>query len=58
MAFQTIIFILTAVNFFRRIDRRLGGRTILHTVVRDGSWAYGLIVGEKIQALIYPLNSA
>ncbi|CAL1708755.1 unnamed protein product [Somion occarium] len=43
MGMQTILFILTCYRFYTSVDRRLGTRSILHILIRDGIWAYAFI---------------
>ena len=56
-AFQTILFLLTVLNFLRSVDRRMGGRSLLRTVVRDGCWAYGLMAGSTVGDLVSAIKA-
>ncbi|CAL1708700.1 unnamed protein product [Somion occarium] len=43
MGMQTILFILTCYRFYTSVDRRLGTRSILRILIRDGIWAFAFI---------------
>ncbi|KAI0938655.1 hypothetical protein AcW1_001670 [Taiwanofungus camphoratus] len=52
LAFETILFGLTLVKFYSSVSRRLGKRSILFVLVRDGTWAYGIIFGIMLLNLL------
>ena len=53
LAFETFLFALTLIVFFRVVRREYGKSSIIHVFVRDGTWAFALIFG-KTQTGIYP----
>ncbi|TCD70558.1 hypothetical protein EIP91_002904 [Steccherinum ochraceum] len=49
LAFQTVLFILTMVHWFRNValTKSLGRQSILYVFVRDGIWAYAVMFGKS-----------
>jgi len=43
LTFETLLFILTLITFFRSVRSYTGTGIFLHVLVRDGTWAYALI---------------
>ncbi|CAL1708757.1 unnamed protein product [Somion occarium] len=59
MGMQTILFVLTCYRFYTSVDRRLGTRSILHVLIRDGMWAYALIFSFTLMnILLFRLNQS
>lgn len=48
LGFQTIIFGLTIVRWLTHlmVTKQLGKRSIMYVFMRDGGWAYGVMLGE------------
>ncbi|EMD34877.1 hypothetical protein CERSUDRAFT_117073 [Gelatoporia subvermispora B] len=56
LVFETVLFALTLVKFFRSVAVRLGKRSVLFVLVRDGIWAYAIIfVIMLLNTLMYHL---
>ncbi|THG97380.1 hypothetical protein EW026_g4597 [Hermanssonia centrifuga] len=57
LAFETFLFVLTLVAFFKSVKREHGRHSILYVFVRDGTWAFALIfVCLLLNTLMYRLN--
>lgn len=49
LAFETLLFVLTLVAFFRHVKSVYRRHSILVVFVRDGTWAYALIFGARFR---------
>ena len=47
VAFETILFCLTFVSFFKSVRREYGRHSILFVFLRDGTWAFTIIFGKQ-----------
>ncbi|OBZ76659.1 hypothetical protein A0H81_03308 [Grifola frondosa] len=57
LAFETILFALTLVKFFRHARHCIGKRSLMNVFMRDGTWAFALIfVAMLLNTLMYQLN--
>jgi len=56
LSFETMLFGLTIIKFFTSVSRGLGRQSIMYILVRDGTWAFGVIFGVMLlNSLFYDL---
>lgn len=52
LIFGTTLFVLILVKFFTSMNRHLGRRSVLFILVRDGTWAYGVITAVMLTSML------
>lgn len=56
LCFETLLFGMTLIKFFISVTRRLGRQSIMYVLVRDGTWAFGVIfVVMLLNSLFYKI---
>lgn len=47
LVFESFLFILTLINFVHSVTRYHGTQSVLYVFVRDGTWAFTMLFGER-----------